>query len=144
MSRWITRFQAVSRSSLRQQILSVSPPIRIRSNSNISALFLSSNLSYMRYMQCWVLICWFWTVNLRFINACFWSGDWISIFLLISCFGNQVNRKMARKKIREYDSKRLLKEHLKRLCGIDLQICSAQVYTQNILCLSSQLYPMFC
>lgn len=34
---------------------------------------------------------------------------------------------MARKKIREYDSKRLLKEHLKRLAGIDLQICSAQV-----------------
>ena len=34
---------------------------------------------------------------------------------------------MARKKIREYDSKRLLKEHLKRLSGIDLQICSAQV-----------------
>ncbi|KAH8507138.1 hypothetical protein H0E87_009592, partial [Populus deltoides] len=31
------------------------------------------------------------------------------------------------KKIREYDSKRLLKEHLKRLSGIDLQICSAQV-----------------
>nr|BBF89415.1 ATP citrate lyase beta subunit -like [Oryza barthii] len=34
---------------------------------------------------------------------------------------------MARKKIREYDSKRLLKEHLKRLAGIDLQILSAQV-----------------
>ncbi|KAG5244613.1 ATP-citrate synthase alpha chain protein [Salix suchowensis] len=34
---------------------------------------------------------------------------------------------MARKKIREYDSKRLLKEHLKRLSAIDLQICSAQV-----------------
>nr|AZI76136.1 ACL alpha1 [Vaccinium corymbosum] len=34
---------------------------------------------------------------------------------------------MARKKIREYDSKRILKEHLKRLAGIDLQICSAQV-----------------
>ncbi|KAL0454602.1 UNVERIFIED_CONTAM: ATP-citrate synthase alpha chain protein 2 [Sesamum latifolium] len=34
---------------------------------------------------------------------------------------------MARKKIREYDSKRLLKEHLKRLAGIDLQIRSAQV-----------------
>jgi ATP citrate (pro-S)-lyase len=34
---------------------------------------------------------------------------------------------MARKKIREYDSKRLLKEHLKRLSGVDLQICSAQV-----------------
>ncbi|CAM8902492.1 unnamed protein product [Rhodiola kirilowii] len=28
---------------------------------------------------------------------------------------------MARKKIREYDSKRLLKEHLKRLAGIELQ-----------------------
>nr|GMC67079.1 ATP-citrate synthase alpha chain protein 2 [Ipomoea batatas]GMC67080.1 ATP-citrate synthase alpha chain protein 2 [Ipomoea batatas]GMD81090.1 ATP-citrate synthase alpha chain protein 2 [Ipomoea batatas] len=34
---------------------------------------------------------------------------------------------MARKKIREYDSKRLLKDHLKHLYGIDLQICSAQV-----------------
>ncbi|KAJ4768077.1 ATP-citrate synthase [Rhynchospora pubera] len=34
---------------------------------------------------------------------------------------------MARKKIREYDSKRLLKEHLKRICGIDIQILSAQV-----------------
>ncbi|KAE9446639.1 hypothetical protein C3L33_21406, partial [Rhododendron williamsianum] len=34
---------------------------------------------------------------------------------------------MARKKIREYDSKRILKEHLKRIAGIDLQICSAQV-----------------
>nr|CAB3462350.1 unnamed protein product [Digitaria exilis] len=34
---------------------------------------------------------------------------------------------MARKKIREYDSKRLLREHLKRLAGIDLQILSAQV-----------------
>lgn len=34
---------------------------------------------------------------------------------------------MARKKIREYDSKRLLREHLKRLAGIDLTILSAQV-----------------
>ncbi|KAL2652981.1 hypothetical protein R1flu_021109 [Riccia fluitans] len=34
---------------------------------------------------------------------------------------------MARKKIREYNSKRLLKEHLKRLAGIDLDIKSAQV-----------------
>ncbi|XP_021751821.1 ATP-citrate synthase alpha chain protein 2-like [Chenopodium quinoa] len=34
---------------------------------------------------------------------------------------------MARKKIREYDSKRLLKQHLKRIAGIDLPICSAQV-----------------
>ncbi|CAL0311890.1 unnamed protein product [Lupinus luteus] len=34
---------------------------------------------------------------------------------------------MARKKIREYDSKRLLKEHYKRLSGNDLPIKSAQV-----------------
>ncbi|CAJ1958299.1 unnamed protein product [Sphenostylis stenocarpa] len=34
---------------------------------------------------------------------------------------------MARKKIREYDSKRLLKEHFKRLSGHDLPIKSAQV-----------------
>lgn len=34
---------------------------------------------------------------------------------------------MARKKIREYDSKRLLKEHLKRFAAIDLAIRSAQV-----------------
>ncbi|XP_078445177.1 ATP-citrate synthase alpha chain protein 2 [Wolffia australiana] len=34
---------------------------------------------------------------------------------------------MARKKIREYDSKRLLRENLKRLAGIDLQIRSVQV-----------------
>ncbi|XP_050117437.1 ATP-citrate synthase alpha chain protein 2-like isoform X2 [Malus sylvestris] len=34
---------------------------------------------------------------------------------------------MARKKIREYDSKRLLKQHLKRLAGIELQINSALV-----------------
>ncbi|KAL3688847.1 hypothetical protein R1sor_015156 [Riccia sorocarpa] len=34
---------------------------------------------------------------------------------------------MARKKIREYNSKGLLKEHLKRLAGIDLDIKSAQV-----------------
>lgn len=34
---------------------------------------------------------------------------------------------MARKKIREYDSKRLLKEHFKRLGGYELPIRSAQV-----------------
>ncbi|KNA08857.1 hypothetical protein SOVF_158940 [Spinacia oleracea] len=34
---------------------------------------------------------------------------------------------MARKKIREYDSKRLLKQHLKRIASIELPICSAQV-----------------
>ncbi|KAG9146333.1 hypothetical protein Leryth_008010 [Lithospermum erythrorhizon] len=37
---------------------------------------------------------------------------------------------MARKKIREYDSKRLLKEHFKRLGGYELEIKSAQV-TEN-------------
>ncbi|KAL3835583.1 hypothetical protein ACJIZ3_010319 [Penstemon smallii] len=34
---------------------------------------------------------------------------------------------MARKKIREYDSKRLLKEHYKRISGSELEIKSAQV-----------------
>ncbi|GER48751.1 succinyl-CoA ligase [ADP-forming] subunit beta [Striga asiatica] len=34
---------------------------------------------------------------------------------------------MARKKIREYDSKRLLKEHFKRMSGSELEIKSAQV-----------------
>lgn len=34
---------------------------------------------------------------------------------------------MARKKIREYDSKRLLKEHFKRISGQELPIKSAQV-----------------
>jgi len=41
---------------------------------------------------------------------------------------------MARKKIREYHSKRLLKEHLKRLASIDLDILSAQV---SIICMLS-------
>ncbi|KAI0520614.1 hypothetical protein KFK09_008091 [Dendrobium nobile] len=34
---------------------------------------------------------------------------------------------MARKKIREYDSKRLFNHHLKRLSGIELHIRSAQI-----------------
>eukprot|EP00475_Leptophrys_vorax_P044457 TRINITY_DN8907_c0_g1_i3.p1 TRINITY_DN8907_c0_g1~~TRINITY_DN8907_c0_g1_i3.p1 ORF type:complete len:230 (-),score=48.59 TRINITY_DN8907_c0_g1_i3:75-764(-) len=38
---------------------------------------------------------------------------------------------MARKKIREYDSKRLLKEHLKRLAGINLTINSVQVTAET-------------
>lgn len=41
---------------------------------------------------------------------------------------------MARKKIREYDSKRILKEFLKKLAGIELGIKSAQV-----LCLHSRI-----
>ena len=39
---------------------------------------------------------------------------------------------MARKKIREYDSKRLLKEHFKRLSGRELPIKSAQVSCAKI------------
>ncbi len=35
--------------------------------------------------------------------------------------------KMARNKNREYDSKRILKEHLKRIAGISLGMKSAQV-----------------
>ena len=38
---------------------------------------------------------------------------------------------MARKKIREYDSKRLLKAHILRLGGLDLPLNVAQV---NSLC----------
>ena len=34
---------------------------------------------------------------------------------------------MARKKIREFDSKRLIKAHIKRLAGIDLPLNVAQV-----------------
>ena len=34
---------------------------------------------------------------------------------------------MARKKIREYDSKRLLKAHILRLAGLDLPLNAAQV-----------------
>lgn len=34
---------------------------------------------------------------------------------------------MARKKIREYDSKRLLKAHIERLAGLKLPIAVAQV-----------------
>jgi ATP citrate (pro-S)-lyase len=34
---------------------------------------------------------------------------------------------MARKKIREYDSKRLLKAHIARLAGLELPISVAQV-----------------
>jgi hypothetical protein len=49
---------------------------------------------------------------------------------------------MARKKIREYDSKRLLREHLKRLAGIDLQILSAQV--SALFSLPDSLSPSAC
>ncbi len=42
---------------------------------------------------------------------------------------------MARKKIREYDSKRLLKAHIKRLKGIDLPLNVAQVECTQPVCL---------
>lgn len=38
---------------------------------------------------------------------------------------------MARKKIREYDAKRLFKTHVKRLAGLDLPINVVQVNTQT-------------
>ena len=41
---------------------------------------------------------------------------------------------MARKKIREYDSKRLLKAHIKRLKGIDLPLNVAQVECTQPIC----------
>jgi ATP citrate (pro-S)-lyase len=34
---------------------------------------------------------------------------------------------MARKKVREYDAKRLVKAHMQRLCGVELPIHVAQV-----------------
>lgn len=43
---------------------------------------------------------------------------------------------MARKKIREYDSKRLLKEHFKRFAGRELPLKSAQVSLSLSLFLS--------
>jgi hypothetical protein len=45
---------------------------------------------------------------------------------------------MARKKIREYDSKRLLKEHIKRLAGLDLPLKAAQV---SITCTVQPHHP---
>lgn len=48
-------------------------------------------------------------------------------FLYFLWGGVFVPSKMARKKIREYDSKRILKEHLKRIAGISLGMKSAQV-----------------
>ena len=38
-----------------------------------------------------------------------------------------LSSKMARKKIREHDSKRLLREHIKRLAGLDLPLKTVQV-----------------
>ncbi|CAA7029605.1 unnamed protein product [Microthlaspi erraticum] len=43
------------------------------------------------------------------------------------------SEKMARKKIREYDSKRLVKEHFKRLSGRDLPIRSVQINQETDL-----------
>lgn len=61
--------------------------------------------------------------------------DCLPSLLQILCFPFSLRfrgcNSMARKKIREYDSKRLLKEHLKRLANIDLQIRSAQVTLAN-------------
>lgn len=54
----------------------------------------------------------------------FWFQE---VFVFFVGGGVFVPSKMARKKIREYDSKRILKEHLKRIAGISLGMKSAQV-----------------
>ena len=52
-----------------------------------------------------------------------------------------LERELARKKIREYDSKRLLKEHYKRLTGTELGIKSAQVssISLTLILIASQI-----
>lgn len=50
--------------------------------------------------------------------------DFVVILCRKQCFHVTI---MARKKIREYDSKRLVKEHFKRISGTELAIKSAQV-----------------
>lgn len=69
--------------------------------------------------------------ELRIIDR-FWFGSetiffWFGDFYLFIKFFFGSGGEMARKKIREYDSKRLLKEHFKRLSGCELPIKSAQV-----------------
>ena len=53
----------------------------------------------------------------------------LAIVLLLRriLFANKVVSDMARKKIREYDSKRLLKSHILRLLGLKLPLNVAQV-----------------
>jgi len=48
-------------------------------------------------------------------------------YTIVHSAGSSSHSRMARKKIREFDSKRILKEHLKRLAGISVDIKSAQV-----------------
>lgn len=54
---------------------------------------------------------------------------------------------MVRKKIREYDSKRLLRQHLQKLAGIHLSINSLQVINHNSQILTADRYtnisPLF-
>jgi hypothetical protein len=56
----------------------------------------------------------------------FWFQE-VFVFCFFGGGGIFVPSKMARKKIREYDSKRILKEHIKRIAGISLGMKSAQV-----------------
>ena len=60
--------------------------------------------------------------------------SWVELFrvLFLSFLLLSNTFEMARKKIREYDSKRLLKEHLKRIAGIQLEIRSAQVQISTV------------
>lgn len=57
-----------------------------------------------------------------------WFEFDLAMWICQTCrFGENQAWEMARKKIREYDSKRLLKEHFQRLSGRELPIKSAQV-----------------
>lgn len=75
---------------------------------------------YFLWFKCWGRsLCFSYCLCFRF---------WLPLF---RWFTGSACNSMARKKIREYDSKRLLKEHLKRLAHIDLQIRSTQVTLTN-------------
>ncbi|KAK1408692.1 hypothetical protein QVD17_40682 [Tagetes erecta] len=70
----------------------------------------------------------------RLNKSPFSTSSLIRIGYIVSSINQQTNTnyhpsrtKMARKKIREYDSKRLVKQHFKRISGSDLPIKSAQV-----------------
>ncbi|CAI0434688.1 unnamed protein product, partial [Linum tenue] len=81
------------------------------------------------------------TAPLRLLSLTTPAAHYLSIHLFSSLIFLPRSRSgtMARKKIREYDSKRLLKEHFKRLSGYDLPIKSAQVKeSTDVMALAEQ------
>lgn len=121
---------------------------------------LSSCFEFIRnFIQKLALLCVFYSGNSNFLalcsaqlqifaisycsrSSCF-SWDWdlcapwyrSDIEYLQLRFGPKITGwEMARKKIREYDSKRLLKEHFKRLSGRELPIRSVQVSSGKFWC----------